>query len=61
MLILCHVDHSKIFSSGVDSKYKQLAGEGLFKDEEFPPDLESLVGYGVNPKNGEALEGAKRV
>ena len=60
LLILGHATNSEIFAPGVDSKYNKLAGGGLFKDKEFPPNLDSLVGYGVNPRNGRTLKGAEK-
>ena len=59
ILVVSFSTNLSIFHSGVDDKYKRLAGESLFRDREFPPELKSLVGYGVD-QNNQTLPGTNK-
>ena len=46
--------HSNIFEGAVDEEYRDDKQDSkVFEDEEFPANLESLVGHGVNQKTKE--------
>ena len=55
LLVLTQASHSEVFDGGVEIDFEK-EGDEVYKDDEFPPDYKSFLGYGVNDQDNTALD-----